>query len=58
MSMQPEQEDTAASVRADHPFAPYITYEPTPYDMELTDDPEASRRQFQALSETETEAGT
>ena len=56
MTMQPNQENTAAPARADHPFAPYITYEPAPYDAGLTDDPQVSWRQIQAQAETETEA--
>jgi hypothetical protein len=45
--MQPDQDKIDASIRADHPFAPYITYEPTPYDVDLTDDPDVGRREFQ-----------
>lgn len=51
--MQPDQDKIDALIRADHPFAPYITYEPTPYDMDLTDDPEAGWREFGAESEPE-----
>lgn len=48
MSTQADQDKIDASIRADHPSAPYITYEPTPYDMGLTDDPEIGWREFRA----------
>jgi hypothetical protein len=53
VSTQPGQGNTGASIRADHPFAPYITYEPTPYDIYLTDDPDIGWREFQAEPEPE-----
>lgn len=49
--MQPDQDKIDASIRADHPFAPHVIYEPTPYDVDLTDDPDAGWPEFRAKSE-------
>lgn len=49
--MRPDQDKIDASIRADHPFAPYVTYEPTPYDVDLTDDPDVGWPEYRARSE-------
>lgn len=35
-----ELPDPRAEASADHPYAPYVQWEPTPYDLGTTDDPE------------------
>lgn len=52
MSTQPDQDNIGAWTRADHPS----TYQPTPYDLDLTDDPDATWAEIQADTGPEAEA--